>query len=112
MIKTLEELKDVLRSEIVRAHEYQPKMTNRREVPDPAFESDDVISLKAKNIPIQRHAIRLDNRRLGPFPITESIASLAYGLELPAAMKIHPVFHVSLLQLTTNCKGGAQYGTK
>lgn len=33
-----------------------------------------------------------------PFPITERVGQVAYRLDLPPSLKIHPVFHVSLLQ--------------
>lgn len=52
-----------------------------------------------KNIPTQRPQVKLDNRRVGLFQITEAIESSVYRLELPASMIIHPVFHVSLLEL-------------
>ena len=37
-------------------------------------------------------------RYIGPFPITEVVNSNAFRLELPPEMKVHNVFHVSLLK--------------
>jgi len=40
----------------------------------------------------------LDYCRLGPFSVFEQINSVAYRLHLPQSMKIHRIFHVSLLK--------------
>jgi hypothetical protein len=36
---------------------------------------------------------------LGPFKIIAQVNLVSYCLELPPTMHIHPVFHVSLLEL-------------
>ena len=41
---------------------------------------------------------KLDYQRIEPFPIHKQINQVAYQLMLPASMKVHPVFHVSLLE--------------
>lgn len=43
--------------------------------------------------------VKLNHRGLKSFPITETIRSLAYHLELPASMKINAVYHILLLEL-------------
>ena len=35
---------------------------------------------------------------VGPFPINARVGDLAYRLELPKTMRMHPVFHVSRLK--------------
>jgi transposase InsO family protein len=41
---------------------------------------------------------KLTPRFIGPFKIKSQVSALAYKLDLPRSMKIHPVFHVSLLK--------------
>jgi hypothetical protein len=65
----------------------------------PRFEVGDLVWLSCKHIATNRPSKKLDFKRIGPFKILEVIgeAKSAYKLDLPAQMKIHPVFHVSLL---------------
>ncbi|MCO5548854.1 hypothetical protein L7F22_002316 [Adiantum nelumboides] len=65
------------------------------------YEIGDMVFLKV--IPEKSHLILGKDRRLsprfaGPFKILKRIGSLAYKLELPSHVKVHPVFHVSLLK--------------
>ena len=54
--------------------------------------------LLRRHVGSTRPSSKLDVRRLGPFPVIGRIGTLAYRLELPSSIKIHPVFHVSLLE--------------
>jgi hypothetical protein len=58
--------------------------------------------LNARNIKTLRPQKKLDWKNLGPFKINKVISPYAYRLDLPASMKNHPVFHVSLLRPAAN----------
>jgi Chromo (CHRromatin Organisation MOdifier) domain len=63
------------------------------------FQKGDHVWLSSTNVHTKCLNKKLDWKRLGPFTIIEKIGLQAYRLELPKSMKIHPVFHVSLLEL-------------
>ncbi|KAL7105945.1 hypothetical protein ACP275_07G079200 [Erythranthe tilingii] len=56
-----------------------------------------------KLLPQQFKALRsmhkgLVRRYEGPFPVIAKVGKVSYRLELPSSLKIHPVFHVSMLK--------------
>ena len=72
---------------------------NRRRRPAPPLVIGQKLWLLWRHINTARPSSKLDVRRLGPFPITGQVGSSAYRLGLPSSIKIHPLFHVSLLEL-------------
>ena len=54
--------------------------------------------LLRRHIHTTRPSGKLDVPRLGPLSILEHIGSSAFRLALPYAIKIHPVYHVSLVE--------------
>ena len=62
------------------------------------FAVGDSVWLLSTNIRTERPSKKLDWKRLGPFTVTQCLGLQAYRLDLPHRMKIHPVFHVSLLK--------------
>ena len=64
----------------------------------PDFKVGDLVMLNAKNIRTKRPSLKLDPRLYGPFKILERPGNLAYKLQISDRWKIHPVFHVSLLE--------------
>ena len=70
------------------------------------FEIGDQVLLSSKNIlsPVDklRPTLKLAPKFLGPFTIIDKISETAYKLDLPHTMKIHLVFHVSLLKKYIN----------
>ena len=53
--------------------------------------------MDAQNVTTTAPTKKLADRRLGPYEVIEKVSELDYRLRLPSTLKIHPVFHVSLL---------------
>jgi hypothetical protein len=71
---------------------------NRHRSVAPTFERGDKVYLLRKNIKTKRPSSKLDHVKIGPFRIKRIVSSVNYELELPEKMKIHPIFHVALLE--------------
>jgi hypothetical protein len=56
------------------------------------------VYLLTKNLRSQRATRKLDHVKVGPFLISEVRGPVNYKLQLPDDAKIHPVFHISLLE--------------
>jgi len=54
--------------------------------------------LNAKNIRTKRPSKKLSQKLYGPFKILEQRGNRAFKLEISPWWKIHPAFHVSLLE--------------
>jgi hypothetical protein len=71
--------------------------SDARRIPVP-FSINDQVMLNSKFIQTNRPSKKLDSKRLGPFLIIDQINPVAFRLQLPPSMKIHDVFHCSLLE--------------
>jgi RNase H-like domain found in reverse transcriptase/Reverse transcriptase (RNA-dependent DNA polymerase)/Integrase zinc binding domain/Chromo (CHRromatin Organisation MOdifier) domain/Retroviral aspartyl protease len=87
------------RSHLAKAQERQQKYANRRRR-ELIFKKGDLVMLSTANLPLQlpESSRKLVSRFTGPFEVLEVVSPVAYRLDLPAAMSIHPVFHVSSLK--------------
>jgi hypothetical protein len=65
----------------------------------PQLGKGDRVYLLTKNLKTKRPSKKLDHVKVGPFLITEKRGAVNYKLDLPPdAGKVHPVFHISLLE--------------
>lgn len=80
-----------------KAVEYQAKSYNKKHTPL-TLNPDDWVMLSTKNLKQTRPSKKLADRYVGPFKILETVGKQAYRLALPEKWRIHPVFHVSLLE--------------
>jgi hypothetical protein len=71
---------------------------NKKRSMEPPLEKGDKVYLLRKNIKTKRPSTKLDFKKLGPFEILEKIGPVNFRLKLPEDSKLHPVFHISLLE--------------
>jgi len=98
MQEGLESAKKCLAAAQARQKRYYDKC--HREV---SFTTGEQVLLRSKNIHMRtaqgrRSTPKLLPKWLGPFTVDKPVGAVSYKLDLPASMKIHPVFHVSLLK--------------
>jgi hypothetical protein len=65
----------------------------------PIFKEEDKIYLIQRNIQIKQPNTKLDHKKLGLFKIKRIAGPVNYKLILPRTINIHPVFHISFLEL-------------
>jgi hypothetical protein len=92
----LEELRERLKRNILDAQERQSKYAKGKEM---TFNIGDKVWLSTKHIKTARLSKKLDYKRIGPYTVSKVVNKNAYKLELPHTLRIHNVFHVSLLDV-------------
>jgi hypothetical protein len=65
---------------------------------EPTLKEGDRVYLIRKNIKTERASDKLDHKKLRPYKISKVVGRVNYKLQLPPQMRIHPVFHISLLE--------------
>jgi transposase InsO family protein len=75
---------------------------NKKRSQEPSLKRGDRVYLLRRHIQTKRPSTKLDFKKLGPFKVTEKIGNVNYRLQLPSSSRLHPVFHISLLE---PCKG-------
>ena len=81
---------------LMRAQQQQQEYANkhRREV---TFQIGDKVWLSTYHLPTEGCS-KFKERFIGPFQVIKVVSPVAYKLQLPPTINVHPVFHVSLLK--------------
>ncbi len=95
--KLLEIHKD-MKARLVEAQEWHKIKVDKSRKQNPNILVGDKVWLLRRNLKTCQLSDKLDYRCLGPFRVSKQVNEVAYRLDLPAFMKIHLMFHVSLLE--------------
>jgi hypothetical protein len=71
---------------------------NKSKLEESRFQEKDLIYLLRRNIKTIRLSDKLDYKKFGPFKVKRNIKNISYKIYLPLTMRIHPIFHISLLE--------------
>jgi transposase InsO family protein len=84
---------------LAKANQERNANRHRRDV---EYNVGDQVLLNSNHINLASQALRpskkLQHRFIGPYQVITKVSPVAYKLELPPDLRIHPVFHVSLLR--------------
>ena len=94
----MSQLHDTLRENMTVAQLRHKENFDQHRKPDPNLKSGDQVWLNTKNIRTTRPNRKLDYKKAGPFKVLAKVGKSVYKLDLPANMKVHPTFHISLLE--------------
>ena len=89
---------DYMKSAATVAQLRQRDYADQRHPPAPSYRVGQKVWLDTRNIKTLRPSKKLDWKNVGQLTIIEKVSDWAYRLDLPASMKIHPMFNVSLLR--------------
>jgi hypothetical protein len=74
------------------------QQTDDKRTLDVPFKQGEQVMLSTKNLKLKHGCNKLMPRFVGPFTVSAQISPVAFRLELPKTMRIHNVFHTSLLK--------------
>jgi transposase InsO family protein len=100
-IKSAEEMKTVhkdMSERTLHAQNQSISYVNKKRKTAPQLKEGDKVYLHTKNLRSKRPSKGLDHVKVGPFLVSKKNGPVTYTLKLPADAKIHPRFHINLLE--------------
>ncbi|XP_077389003.1 uncharacterized protein LOC144026289 [Festucalex cinctus] len=89
------------RAALSRSAARNKEIADRRRRPEPSYQPGDKVWLSSRDMRLAGCSKKLGPRYIGPFEILTVINPVTVKLRLPPSLKVHPVFHVSLLKPET-----------
>ncbi|GMI86823.1 hypothetical protein HRI_002351600 [Hibiscus trionum] len=100
-MKSREEIYKLLKEQLERAQQRIKHYTDKRRSERELQVGDEVYlklqPYKQTSVAVRRN-LKLASKYYGPYKVTLRVGSVAYKLELPDTSRIHPIFHISLLE--------------
>jgi transposase InsO family protein len=100
-VQTAEEMKkthEEMSKKIAQAQAQSISYVNKKRKTAPQLKEGDKVYLHTKNLRTKRPNKGLDHVKVGPFLVSKKNGPVTYTLKLPRDAKIHPRFHVKLLE--------------
>jgi len=94
----IQQLHKTLRRELQYLQYRMRLQANKKRSGGPDLKEGDLVYVSRRNIKTRRPSTKLDHTKLGPFKVLRKQGPVTYKLDLPSDMRIHPVFHVALLE--------------
>jgi predicted DNA-binding protein (MmcQ/YjbR family) len=98
MVDNLKKVHNKIWENIKNQQDRTQKYQNGKQKEGPQLKKGDKVYLLTKNLKTQKLSKKLNHVRVRPFFIKTVKGPVNYELDLPQDTKLHPVFHVSLLE--------------
>ena len=92
------DIQNILQGHMLLAQADHEKHANRHRGTAPQYKESDLVWLDTWNLFTKRPCQKLENRHAGPYSVKKVISTHAVELVLPEDIRVHPVFHVNLLE--------------